>query len=200
MAYQDELRSYFSKMATLFKDDSMDENATYSPQDMLEILSCILMTQENNNLTPIYIKGDTTPVLNAVNFVTLFLDESTPLGAMPLDFLFQWMNDYKNIGTFFCPEGIPLQSDNYTLTWDLANIDNDFSNINSYKLCHLQMENFFNGEVGVEIVGITNFSSADKTGDTILSLPVYNDKRDPGKNLFIWLKERDKSQEVTNNG
>ena len=59
---------------------------------------------------------------------------------------------------------------------------------------------FFEGEVGIEIVGITNFSSADKTGDTILSLPVYYDERDPGKNLFIWLKKRDKSQEVTNNG
>lgn len=193
MAYQDELRSYFSKMATLFKNISTDENVTYSPQDMLEILSCMMLNMEET--LPIDPIGD--QFSNAVfpqNFLNCANDYNFLIGNIPLDFLFQWKNNYTNIGTFFTIENAV---DYNTITWRFDHWGADY---NSYKLCHLQYEPSIAGSrPGIEIIDVTDISEKNYTGNTTFTLDII-DGRDPMKDLFIWLQKRDKSQEVTNNG
>ena len=73
-------------------------------------------------------------------------------------------------------------------------------NYNSYKLCHLQFEPYITGYgPGIEIIDVTDISEENNTGNTTFTLEII-DGCDPMKDLFIWLKKRDKSQEVTNNG
>lgn len=194
MAYQDELRSYFSKMAALFKNISND-NVTYSPQDVLEILSCMMFNGPEKMLLIEPIGDQFNNSVYPQNFLNCQNNYIFPIGGnIPLDFLFQWKNNYTNIGTFFTIENA---EDYNTITWNFAYWG---KNYNSYKLCHLQFEPHICGiGPGIEIIDVTDISEENNTGNTTFTLKII-DGCDPIKDLFIWLEIRDKSQEVTNNG